>query len=497
MEAVLASNTTGNNSGTVRELFSSRWGLLVTAIGIAIGTGNIWRFPRVAAANGGGVFIILWMAFLFLWSIPLLTVESSLGRSTRHGTVGSFAALLGKRGAWMGAFVALTTTGILCYYAVVTGWCMKYFAGSLLGSIGGQTGVEYWHAFAGSGQAVAFHLGAVALCCIIVTAGVRAGIEATAKVFIPVLGLILIYSAVRALMLPGSGAGVSYLFGFDPADFLKPRVYLEALSQSAWSTGAGWGLLLTYSVYARSRERIVENSFIMGMANNAASLLAALAVIPTVFALLPAETAIEVATTPGENSTGMTFIWIPRLLGDGPGGRMMLTLFFLALVLAAMSSMISMVEMAVRNLLDIGVGRKRATLAVGAIIGAVGIPSAMSSGFFDNQDWVWGLGLIVNGLLFCLAVSIYGFEKFRSEMVERHGSGDMHLPRWFGPLIKYVVPAQFALLIGWWFWRSFGWTESWWNPLGTFSIASVIAQWGAALLLALWLGPKLARKLRD
>jgi neurotransmitter:Na+ symporter, NSS family len=94
-------------------------------------------------------------------------------------------------------------------------------------------------------------------------------------------------------------------------------------------------------------------------------------------------------------------------------------------------------------------------------------------------------------------VSVYGFERFRNEMVERHGSGDMHLPRWFGPLIKYVVPAQFALLIGWWFWRSFGWTERWWDPLGTFSIASVVVQWGAALLLALWLGPKLARRLRD
>ena len=491
-------NAAGHSDAPPRESFSSRWGLLVTAIGIAIGTGNIWRFPRVAAANGGGVFIILWMAFLFLWSIPLLTVESAVGRSTRHGTVGSFASLLGARGAWMGVFVAITTTGILCYYAVVTGWCMKYLASSLIGTIGGETGVEYWHAFAGSGQAVGFHLAAVAVCCVIVLAGVRAGIEATAKVFIPILGLILLYSAARALMLPGAGAGVRYLFSFDPVDFLRPRVYLEALSQSAWSTGAGWGLLLTYSVYARARERVVENAFIMGLANNTASILAALAVIPTVFALLPAETALEVATTPGENSTGMTFIWIPRLLGGGAGGQAMLFLFFLALVLAALSSMISMVEMAVRNLLDIGIGRRAATLAVGALIAAAGVPSALSSGFFDNQDSVWGLGLLVNGLLFCLAVTSYGFDRFRSAMVERDSelSGDMHLPHWFGPVIKYLVPVQFAALLGWWFWRSVGWTERWWDPLGTFSIGSVLAQWSVAVCLALWLGPKLARRLR-
>ncbi|MGW8179543.1 MAG: hypothetical protein ACWGQW_12415 [bacterium] len=101
------------------ERFTSRWGLLISVIGIAIGTGNIWRFPRVAAANGGGSFLIPWIIFLFLWSIPLIIAEFGIGKSTRYGPVGSFATLLGKRFAWMGMFVAFVATAIMFYYSVV------------------------------------------------------------------------------------------------------------------------------------------------------------------------------------------------------------------------------------------------------------------------------------------------------------------------------------------------------------------------------------------
>ena len=479
------------------ELFSSRWGMLLTAIGIAIGTGNIWRFPRVAAASGGGVFILLWMAFLFLWSIPLLAAESAIGRSTRRGTIGSFAAMMGSRGVWMGSFVALITTGIMCYYSVVTGWCLKYLTGSVLGTISAATGPEYWSSFSGSWQAVGFHLAAALISGGIVLAGIRSGIEGSARIFIPVLGVILVYSAVRALLLPGSGAGVKYLFHFNPADFARPRVYLEALSQSAWSTGAGWGLLLTYSVYSRPREHVVENSLVMGLSNNTASLLAALAVIPTVFALLPAAEALEVVKTPGENSTGLTFIWIPRLLGQGPGGQLMLTLFFLALVLAALSSLISMVELGVRNLIDLGLRRKTATLLVTTLIVIAGTPSALFSRVFDNQDWVWGLGLLINGLLFCVAVRVYGVTRFRKGMINIEGNRDMRLGKAYEPVILWLIPLLFTVLLAWWFYRSVGWEPgNWWNPFSTFSIGSVLIQWALIAALTIWLGPRLARRLR-
>lgn len=117
------------------EMFSSRWALVLAALGMAIGTGNIWRFPRVAAENGGGAFLIPWLIFLFLWSIPLLMVEFSMGKSTRLGVIGAFGKALGMRYVWMGAFVAFCTTAIMFYYSVVTGWAVKYAVGSMTGSL--------------------------------------------------------------------------------------------------------------------------------------------------------------------------------------------------------------------------------------------------------------------------------------------------------------------------------------------------------------------------
>jgi len=480
-----------------QEYFTTRWGVLLAAIGMAVGTGNIWRFPRVAAANGGGVFILAWLAFLFIWSIPLMAAESSIGRTTRRGTVGSFTAMMGRRGTWMGGFVAIAAAGIMCYYSVVTGWCLKYFISTLLGTVTASTKPEYWHSFAGSWEAVGFHLAAAGIVGVIVVGGVRSGIERSALIFIPALAAILIFSAARALMLPGAFSGVKYLFQFNPADLTEPRIYLEALTQSAWSTGAGWGLLLTYSVYARPREHVVENSVIVGVGDSAASILAALAIIPTVFALLPEAEALRLMSTKGETGTGLTFIWMPRLLGRGSGGQIMLVLFFLALLLAALSSFVSLVELAVRNLIDIGLKRKTATLLTVAFMAVAGIPSAIWSNVFDNQDWVWSLGLLLCGFFFCIAVKSYGAPRFRKDMVNLKDNRDFRLGRGFDLFILRLIPLQFIVLLSWWFYRSLSWDpDNWWNPMATFSIGSSLLQWALAAALMIWLGPRLARRLQ-
>ena len=480
------------------ETFSSRWAMLATALGIAIGTGNIWRFPRVAAANGGGAFILLWMVFLFLWSIPLLTTESAIGRHFRKGTLGSFSAMLGRFGPALGGFVTLVTAGIMCYYCVVSGWCIKYFVGSLSGQVNGSTGPEYWSAFSGSMEAGLYHVIAALITGAVVLSGIRAGIERTARIFIPVLAVILLYSAIRACLLPGSGTGLTYLFHFNLKDLAQPGIYLEALSQSAWSTGAGWGLLLTYSVYSRQKEPVVGNSLIMGLGNNGASILAAIAVVPTVFSVLPYAQAIEVATSSGENSTGLTFIWIPRLLGSSGGGWFLLTTFFLALSIAALSSLISMFEFFVRNLIDLGLTRIRATAFTTLGVALLGLPSSLSSAFFDNQDWVWGLGLLVNGMLFSVAVRSYGTSRFRNKVVNIDPGADMRLGSWFEPVINWLLPVQFVVLLFWWFYRSVSWNESgWWNPLETFSIGSVLAQWLCALIISIALSGFVSRRLKS
>ena len=117
----------------MKTFFSSRWGLIAATLGMAVGTGNLWRFPRIVAQNGGGTFLIPWIIFLFIWSIPLLMVEFALGRATRRGPLGAFSRIFGERAGWRGGFVAVCTLAIMFYYSVVAGWTMRY----LLMAIGG------------------------------------------------------------------------------------------------------------------------------------------------------------------------------------------------------------------------------------------------------------------------------------------------------------------------------------------------------------------------
>ena len=148
-----------------KEFFTSRWGMILSVIGIAVGTGNIWRFSRIAAQNGGGSFLIPWVIFLFIWSIPLIITEFAIGKSKRLGTVGGIAALAGERFAWMGAFVGFVSTAIMFYYSVVAGWCMKYVVNALSGTLAStEDHIALWDSFTGGYEPVLFHLVAMAVC---------------------------------------------------------------------------------------------------------------------------------------------------------------------------------------------------------------------------------------------------------------------------------------------------------------------------------------------
>jgi NSS family neurotransmitter:Na+ symporter len=133
-----------------KEYFTSRWSLILSVLGMAIGAGNIWRFPRLAAQNGGGSFLIPWLLFLFLWSIPLIIAEFGIGKYTRAGVVGAFGKLVGRRFTWMGSFVGFCTMGIMFYYSVVMGWSLKYFVQALTGGLSGIDHAQFWESYTSS-----------------------------------------------------------------------------------------------------------------------------------------------------------------------------------------------------------------------------------------------------------------------------------------------------------------------------------------------------------
>ena len=169
------------------ETFSSRWAVIVAGLGMAVGTGNLWRFPRIAAQNGGAAFLIPWMFFLVAWSLPLLIAEFGLGRGARRGPIGTFALLAGRRYAWMGGFVAVTTIMTMFYYSVVTGWTLKYFVASVTTGSADDP-AAYWAEYSISvWQPILFHIVAVLAGTTIVARGVVRGIERANKVLIPAL----------------------------------------------------------------------------------------------------------------------------------------------------------------------------------------------------------------------------------------------------------------------------------------------------------------------
>ena len=465
---------------TTAAFFSSRWGLIVTGLGMAVGTGNLWRFPRIAAQNGGGAFLIPWLIFLFTWSIPLLVAEFGLGRGARRGPIGAFAGLVGTRMAWMGGFVAVTTVMIMFYYSVVTGWALKYFVAALTGELGAVDTATYWEEYTASvWQPVIFHVVAIVSGGFVVARGITGGIERANKILIPTLFVLLLIAVARAVTLPGASRGLAFLFTFDLAALANYRTWLEALTQSAWSTGAGWGLILSYAIYVRADEDVVTNAATIGLGNNVASLLAAMAILPAAFAILPAGDAHDAMAA---GNTGLTFIWMPQLFARMPAGQLFLPIFFLALFCAALSSLIAMVELGTRVLIDAGVPRAAAVRLVVAATVVLGMPSAVSLQVFENQDWVWGLALMISGLFIAVAAIRYGVERFRRDLVNTNRAGRRAGPV-YAWVLKYLVPAEFAVMFGWWMYQAATVYDpiGWWNPVRVYSVGTCLLQWGVAL----------------
>lgn len=486
-----------------QERFSSKLGLILSVLGIAIGTGNIWRFPRIAAQNGGddgaGAFLIAWVTFLLLWSIPLIIAEYGMGRNGRKGVVGSFVALIGEKKGWLGGFVGFVATAIMFYYSVVASWCLYYLVTSVGAALPEslQQANNIWDGFQGSVWPVAGHAMVMTIGGLIVIKGISS-IEKVNKVLIPSLLLVLIISLFKALSLDGSELGVQYLFTPDWATLKNPQIWLEALTQNAWDTGAAWGLILTYAAYMRKTDDVTISAFQTGIGNNLVSLLAAVIIFSTVFGTLSPTMGnaeiLDVMKDSGPASTGLTFIWMPQLFETMGGGKIFAILFFLGLTFAAFSSLISMIELAVKVFVDMGANRRRATVVICSAGFGFGVPSALNLTFFANQDFVWGVGLMVSGALISYAVIKYGADRFRTDLVNSEDSST--LGKWWVVIIKYVVPIEVVTLLGWWMYLSAAEyaPDTWFNPLSPFSVATVVMQWALALGLVWFFRKRLMRK---
>lgn len=472
------------------ERWGSRFGLIAAAIGMAVGTGNIWRFPRISAANGGGSFVLVYIVAFIVWAIPLLMAEAVWGKATRRGVIGSFKEFLGERYTWMGGLVGWISYAIACYYAVVMGYCVRYFVYALTGVIRPGVNTEaLWNNFINSSsQMMTFHVISMIIATIIILAGVNKGLEFANKIMIPSLFVMLLILVGRALTLPGASKGLEFFFTPHMDRLLMGKTWLEAFTQAAWSTGAGWALLLTYYVYARDDEDIALNCTLTCFADTAAALLAALAVIPTIFALSP-----DPMKAVGSGNTGLAFIHLTNLFTQMPGGVIVAIIFFLSLIFAALSSLISMLELATRVLIDAGWERTKAAITVGIVTTLVGLPSSYKAYILENQDWVWGVALLLSGMFFW-----YGaIKKGVNEIYEKYirPVSDIDAPILFK--LIYLFPVWFFIIVGWWIYQAITWYPGEWYkvfPVSkyTYTVGTMLLQWAIAFIIIYALNDKLA-----
>jgi NSS family neurotransmitter:Na+ symporter len=465
---------------------------MLAMLGMAVGTGNIWRFPRIVAGNGGGSFLVAWVVFLFLWSVPLILLEFALGKGLRRGTVGAVSTLLGDRFAWMGAWIGWSAAAVGFYYAVVMGWTLRYLLATVSGQLSGPNSQAMWDGFAFTPTALLFHFLAVVMAIGVVYGG-AARIERVARVLMPALIVLVVVLAIRAVTLPGAAAGLEFMFRPTWSDLGNYSIWLQALTQNAWDTGAGWGLILTYAIYTRKTDDTNLNAVTLAFGNNSISLLAGILVLCTVFSFT--DPAVAASQLQGQTNEGLTFLWIPQLFDQMPAGRVFMTLFFTALVFAAWTSLVSLFELVVRVFQELGFERHKVLPFLGVGVWIAGIPSALSQAVFSNQDFVWSVGLMLSGVFFAFVVLRYGVGKFRREFLNNEHQ-DLYIGVWWEWAIRLVV-VQGVVLVLWWLWQVR--TSDLWAPDG---LANLFTQWAVVLVVfALgnrWMSRRLAiRRAQD
>jgi len=496
--------------------FSGRVGLIFAAIGAAIGTGNIWRFPRMVGANEGGTFLIPWLFFLFAWSIPLVIAEFALGKRSRAGTIGTFRIFAGKNFAWMGLWTAWISTAIGFYYAVVAGWCLKYFQLGVTNGLVGE-GVDtqlVWNEFLQSPENVIFfQFLVIAITLLAIWKGAKA-IEKVNVILMISLFVLLFMSLGLSLWMDaadGSLDGFLFMFTVEWSSLSDPAIWINGLSQSAWSCSAGMGMAITYSVYMRKDEDTTLNAFTMGLANNSISIIAGLTVLSAIFAV--SENPLDTVTG---GSSAITFLALPEVFAQAPGGAtgawIMMSGFFLALSFAALTSMISTVELCVRNFVDHGYERERSVLLTSVAIFMFGLPSAVVwisiapdgtafPQFLEVQDHIWGYGLMFSGLFIAFTIWKYGFQKWRSQVAAGEippglqgylgigvsafrddfintGDNDIWIGRWWDILMYLAFPFLFSVLIISYFGDMLANTPNVWDPSNPNGITIILLFWG-------------------
>lgn len=443
--------------GDSRETFSSGLAVFFATLGSAVGLGNIWKFPYLTGQNGGGAFLLVYFLCILFVGIPVMVSEFCAGRNTRKNAVGAYAELKpGSSWRHIGTMGVGSAYLIMFFYSCVAGWVYYYLFKAIKGDFIGVTleiaKSQFGATVVGPYSPIIWQVIVMVVVCSILAAGVKKGIEKITKTLMPVLFLLILICDLRAITLPGAAEGLRFLFHVDFSK-LTGSVVLTALGLAFFKLSLGMGTMVTYASYFTSDNNLFRTAAKVATADTLVSLLAGIAIFPTVFSF---------GMEPGAGP-GLLFMTIPLVFSQMPLGNLLLIAFFFLTSIAATTAMLSLVEVPVAYFVEEkGFTRRNAAIMNGVIIIAFGVLASLSAdkssllgqvtfagrGFFDWFDYLSSNILLPLGGLLIAIFSGYVMKKdqIRQELsnsgtIQQYGIIELYLI-----IVRYVTPALLIIV---------------------------------------------------
>ena len=437
-----------------RENFGSKLGIIMATAGSALGLGNIYRFPCEAGANGGGAFLIVYLAIALIIGTPLMISEFTIGRRARSNPIGAFRTLSGKRSAWpvVGYLGVLCAFLILAFYTTVAGWTLGYLGKNAANHFAGQDLAQIQAQFTAFTNhpwlPLVCQLLFLAITAFVVARGVKDGIERWSKILMPLLLVIMVVLCVKSLTLSGAADGLRFLFHPDFSK-INGRVLISALGQSFFSLSIGMGALITYGSYIGSKDNMTTSAVSVVLADTLVAVLAGIIIFPAAFTF---------GIRP-EAGASLAFTTLPMIFQQMTGGYLFCLLFFLLLVIATLTSTISLLEVIVSALTEeLQLSRTKSAIVGAAGTAVVGVLATLSfrtgsplhiagNTVFDLLDHLTALYFMPLGGL-CIVLFVGWKMKRAAVMDELTNGGSLRtgIRRVIYFIIRFVAPVAIAVI---------------------------------------------------
>lgn len=439
-----------------RDGFGSRFGVLVAVAGSAVGLGNLWRFPYLVGNNGGAAFIIMYLSFVIVLCLPIMFSEFIIGRRTQSNAFGAIKKLAPKS-IWLliGVISVAASISIMSFYSVVGGWTIEYivnsFSSDFLTSNNNLLNSKFNDFVSSPIKPLIQHLIFLGLSAMIVVAGIKNGIEKYSKILMPGLFVLVLLLAIRSLTLDGASDGVKFLL-YPDFSKLQGDSILAALGQAFFSLSLGMGCIITYGSYVKKEENLLKISLMTAFADTGFAILAGLAVMPAVFAF---------GISPSEGPS-LVFITLPQIFAQLPFGNILSIIFFIILLVAAITSAISLLEVIVAYMTEeLKFTRRNAVIISFLIIGFLGSLSSLSEGvlsdfkifgktIFDTFDFMSSnVFLPIGGLLVVLFVGWKMASKDVKDELSSGGAIRLNGVLFGGIMfiIKFIAPIAISVVL--------------------------------------------------